>query len=144
MSLGSSARLPPTERPTQSAQLRLTLEAPARARSGEPVPLVFRVVNSGREPVTLQLFGRSPTADFRVLDSRGRIVWTLLRGQTMLGALRLHPLGAGETLTFRQAWNQRDDGGSLLPAGTYLIRAVLLTDRPEGLASPDVRVRLER
>lgn len=108
------------------------------------MPLVFRVGNSGREPVTLQLLGRSPTADFRIFDSRGRIVWTLLRGQTMLGALRLHPLGAGETLTFRQAWNQRDDMGSLVPAGTYLIRAILLTDRPEGLASPDARVRLER
>ena len=45
---------------------------------------------------------------------------------------------------FERAWNQRDDMGSLVPAGTYLIRAILLTDRPEGLASPDARVRLER
>lgn len=90
MSRRSLARWSPTERPTQSAQLRLTLTAPARARSGEPVPLVFRVTNSGREPVTLQLLGRTPTADFRASDARGRIIWTLLRGQTMLGD---HPEG---------------------------------------------------
>jgi hypothetical protein len=144
MSLGSSGPSPPTERPTQSAQLRLTLEAPARARRGEPVPLIFRVTNVGRGSVTLQLLGRAPTADFRVTDARGRVVWTFLRGQTMLGALRLYPLEAGQTLTFRQVWNQRGDNGSPVASGTYLIRGVLLTDHPDGLASPAARLRIER
>jgi hypothetical protein len=62
----------------------------------------------------------------------------------MLGALRLYPLEPGQTLTFRQVWNQRADNGSQVAPGTYLIRGVLLTDRPEGLASPDTRLRLER
>jgi hypothetical protein len=106
------------------------------------VPLVFRVTNSGREPVTLSLLGRTPTADFRVSDARGRIIWTLLRGQTMLGALRLQPLEAGQTLTFRQVWNQRADSGSPVAPGAYLIHGVLLTDRPEGLASPAARLRI--
>jgi hypothetical protein len=144
MSPSSSGPSPPTELTAQLSQLRLTLEAPVRARSGEPVPLVFRVANSGREPVTLPLLGRSPTADFRVTDSRGQIIWTLLRGQTMLGALRLYPLEAGQTLTFRQIWNQRADNGSPVAPGTYLLRGVLLTDRPEGLASPAARLRIER
>jgi hypothetical protein len=61
----------------------------------------------------------------------------------MLGALRLFPLDPGKQLAFRQAWNQRADSGSLVPPGEYLIRGVLLTDDPEGLASPPARLHIE-
>jgi len=124
--------------------LRLTLKAPARARSGEPVPLVFTVTNVGRMPLTLQLLGRTPSADFRISDSRGRPVWSLLRGQTLLGALRLFPLDAGKSLAFREKWNQRTDAGRPVAPGKYLIRGVLLTDDPKGLASPPARLLIER
>jgi hypothetical protein len=129
---------------TQQSQLRLTLEAPARARSGESVPLVFTVTNAGKVPLTLQLLGRTPTADFRILDSRERQVWSKLRGQTMLGALRLFPLDAGKSISFREVWNQSNDAGRRVAPGEYLIRGVLLTDDPEGLASPPARLRIER
>jgi len=124
--------------------LRLILEAPARARRGEPVPLVFIVTNVGRTPLTLQLLGRTPSADFRISDSRGRLVWSLLRGQTLLGALRLFPLDPGKSLSFREVWNQRTDAGRPVAPGKYLIRGVLLTDDPKGLASPPARLLIER
>jgi Intracellular proteinase inhibitor len=124
--------------------LRLILEAPARARSGEPVPLVFTCTNAGRAPVTLQLLGRAPTADFRITDSWGRLVWSRLRGQTLLGALRLFPLDAGKSLSFREVWNQRTDAGRPVAPGEYLIRGVLLTDDPKGLASSPARLLIER
>jgi intracellular proteinase inhibitor BsuPI len=114
-----------------------------RVRQGAPVPLVFTITNTGKVPVTLQLLGRSPTADFQVSDSEGRIVWSRLRGQTLLGALRLFPLNAGKSLSFRQVWNQRTDTGMRVAPGGYLIRGVLLTDDPKGLASPPARVRIE-
>jgi hypothetical protein len=120
------------------------LEAPSRARSGDPVPLVFTVTNAGKVPLTLQLLGRSPSADFRISDSRGRLVWSTLRGQTLLGALRLFPLGAGKSLTFRERWNQSTDAGRPVVPGKYLIRGVLMTDDPKGLASPPVRLLIER
>jgi len=107
------------------------------------VPLVFHVANAGGAPVTLQLLGRTPTADFRISDARDRPVWSRLRGQTMLGALRLVPLGAGKRLTFRHVWNQRADSGARVPPGEYLVRGVLLTDDPGGLASPAARLRIE-
>lgn len=119
------------------------MEAPARARMGEPVPLVFRVTNTGKMSVTLQLSGRTPTADFEVSDTRGCTIWSRLRGQTLLGALRLHPLDAGKELVFRAAWSQLDDAGSPVPPGEYLIRAVLLTDDPKGLATPATRLLIE-
>lgn len=127
---------------TQNTQLRLTLEAPVRARQGVPVPLVFTVTNTGKVSVTLQLLGRTPTADFRISDRRGRTIWTRLRGQTLLGALRLFPLDAGKSLSFRQVWNQRTDRGRPVAPGEYLIRGVLLTDHPGGLASPPAHLRI--
>lgn len=108
------------------------------------MPLVFTITNTGKGSVTLQLLGRSPTADFQVSDRRGRIIWSRLRGQTLLGALRLFPLGSGKRLSFRQVWNQRSDTGSPVAPGEYLIRGVLLTDDPKGLASPTARLRIER
>ena len=106
------------------------------------MPLVFSVLNPGNPSVTLQLLGREPTADFRISDSHDRVVWSRLRGQTMLGALRLHPLGAGKRLRWRHTWDQRTDSRKLVPPGEYLVRGVLLTDVPGGLASPPFRLRI--
>jgi len=126
----------------QYSQLRLTLEAPARTRLGRPVPLLFEVENAGKASVTLQLQGREPTADFVVSDLGGRVTWSLLRGQVMLGSLRLYPLAAGRRLRFRHVWNQRDNIGKPVAAGDYLVRGVLITDTPGGLASPSARLRI--
>jgi hypothetical protein len=106
------------------------------------VPLVFTVTNTSGAPVILELLGRTPTADFRVSDSGGRLIWSRLRGQTLFGALRLYPLDAGKSLSFRQTWNQRTDSGSSVPPAAYLVRGVLLTGDSEGLASPPVRLRI--
>ena len=121
----------------------MTLEAPARARLGQPVPLVFSVTNPGKAPVTLQLLGRTPTADFVVSDPRGEVVWSLLKGQVMVGSLRLYPLAPGRRLRFRAVWRQRSDQDRPVPPGEYLIRGVLLTDAPGGLASAPARLRIE-
>lgn len=108
-----------------------------------PVPLVFRVTNTGTTAVTLQLLGRTPTADFRISDARGRVIWTRLGGKTMLGALRLYPLDAGKSLIFRHVWNGRSDSGSVVVPGEYMLRGVLLTDTPDGMSGPPTRLRIE-
>jgi hypothetical protein len=107
------------------------------------VPLVLTVTNTGSAAVTLQLLGRKPTADFRISDAEDRLIWTRLRGQTMLGALRLYPLDPGKALVFRAVWDGRGDSGSLARPGEYLIRGVLLTDDPEGLSSAPSRLRID-
>jgi hypothetical protein len=110
---------------------------------GRPVPLVFSVTNPGKSSLTLQLLGRTPTADFVVSDARGEQVWSLLKGQVMAASLRLYPLEPGRRLRFRAVWQQRSDKDRPVPAGEYLIRGVLLTDTPGGLASPPARLRIE-
>lgn len=86
--------------------------------------------------------GRSPTADFHVTDRDDLTIWTRLRGQVLLGALRLYPLGAGNELTFRHVWDGRDDNGRLVSPGEYAVVGVLLTDDPGGLRSSPVRLRI--
>jgi hypothetical protein len=107
------------------------------------VPLVLTVTNTGTAVVTLQVLGRKPTADFRISDAGDRPIWTRLRGQTMLGALRLYPLDSGRALVLRAMWDGRDDSGSLAPPGEYLIRGVLLTDDPGGLPSSPLRMLVD-
>jgi hypothetical protein len=93
--------------------------------------------------VTLQLNGRIPTADFQVSDSRGRRIWSRLHGKTLMSVLRLYPLDPGKSLSFRHSWNQRADTGRAVPPGEYMVKAVLLTDTPQGLASPPARLTIE-
>jgi intracellular proteinase inhibitor BsuPI len=107
------------------------------------VPLVFRVTNTTSTTVTLHVMGRSPTADFHVTDRDGLTIWNRLRGQIMLGALRLFPLGAGNELTFRHVWDGRDDNGHLVPSGEYGVMGVLVTDDPGGLRSSTTRVVMD-
>ena len=136
------ARFRPTEAATQNPALRLTLEAPARAKPGEPVPLVFTVTNPTGQSITLYLMGRTPTADFVIADAKGREVWSLRHGETVQASLAVHPLGANKNLTFRHRWNQRDNSGMPVPAGSYLVRGILLTDRPGGLVTAAARLRV--
>jgi len=108
------------------------------------VPLVFSVTNTGKSSLTLQLLGRTPSADFQVSDPDGRRVWSLLGGNTLVSVLQLFPLDGGKVLTFRQIWNQHTDAGLAVTPGEYLIRGVLLTDAPGGLASPPAHLTIER
>jgi hypothetical protein len=108
------------------------------------VPLVFTVTNAGPTALTLQLLGRTPTADFRVWNSRGQLVWSRRRGRTLLGALRLLPLDPGKSLVFREVWKQRTDAGRPVEPGEYRIRGVLLTDDPDGLSSNAARLSIAR
>lgn len=107
------------------------------------MPLVFTVTNTGKASVTLQLLGRNPTTDFRVTSASGKAVWSRLRGQTLMGPLRLYPLGSAKKLSFKKIWDQRGDDGNPVPPGDYQVQAVLLTDDPKGLASRSVRLRIE-
>ena len=106
------------------------------------MPLVLTVTNSGGAPATLYLMGRKPGADFQVEDSGGRRVRTLLRGSATMAALRLFPLDPGQSIAIRQTWDQRTDTGEQVTPGEYRVRAVLLTDHPQGMPSHRVLVKV--
>ena len=78
-----------------------------------------------------------------MLDAQGTMIWSLLRGKTLLTVLRLFPLDAGKTLSFRHRWDQRDNAGRLVPPGEYQVRGVLLTDTPQGMSSSPVQLTIK-
>ena len=104
--------------------------------------LVFTVTNPSKTPTTLYLMGRAPTADFLITDARGGTVWNLRHGETLMASLQVYPLAAGKSLSFRQIWDQRSKSGKPVPAGHYLVRGVLLPDRPGGMESAVKKVRI--
>ena len=106
------------------------------------MPLLFTIVNPDKTSVTLYLMGRAPSADFLITDPRGRVVWNLRHGETLMASLQVYPLAAGKCLSFRQIWDQRSNSGKPVPAGNYLVRGVLLSDRPGGIASPVAKVTI--
>ena len=106
------------------------------------MPLLFTVFNPDQASVTLYLMGRAPTADFLVTDSGGGAVWNLRHGETLMTSLQVYPLAARKGLSFRQIWDQRSNSGKRVPAGNYLIRGLLLTDRPGGMKSAAAKVRI--
>jgi hypothetical protein len=71
------------------------------------------------------------------------MIWSRLRGQTLLGALRLYPLAPGRNLSFREVWNQRTDEGEMTAPAVYTVVGVLLTDDPDGLPSAPARINIE-
>ena len=113
---------------SRAESLRLHLDVPSAVRAGQPVPVVLRVTNDGRQAVELYLGGRTPTLDVVVTRADGRAVWQRLRDAAVPAIVQVRVLGPGETLALRATWTQRDDARVRVAPGRYLLRASLLTD----------------
>jgi hypothetical protein len=112
--------------------LTLGLEVPAGTRVGTPVPLTLTLRNTSHGPVELTLGGR-PAYDVIVTTPDGQEVWRWSHGQAIQAILELKTLAPGEELEFAAVWEQRDNAGRPVPAGTYWMRGVLTLDPPEKL-----------
>jgi hypothetical protein len=116
--------------------------APPRVRVGEPVPVTLRVTNTGKQPFELYLTGRPVAFDIIVARASGETVWRRLQGETVAAILQVRILASGESLEFKDEWNQRTDAGESVEAGDYTLRGVLLTDEAEGLRFGEVPLRV--
>lgn len=110
------------------SSLRVTLEAPETAWTGDPVAYAVVISNTGSEPLDLYLQGREPTFDLRVADEAGATVWRRLEGQSVQAILRIDSLAPGEEMSLDGVWNQRNASGTLLAPGVYVLQAEVLTD----------------
>lgn len=110
-------------------------------RSGEPVPITLRVVNTDTGPLELSLLGRTPVFAITVTRLRGDVVWRRLEGQTMPMILQLRTLAPGEELVLRDDWDQRTKRGELVEPGDYVVEGALLTDS-QPLRTPAASLRI--
>lgn len=139
---GQAAKPKTAESPVATDSLRLEIVAPPRVRVGEPVPVTLRVTNTGKQPVELYLTGRPVAFDIIVARPGGEIVWRRLQGETVAAILQVRILASGDSLEFKDEWNQRTDAGESVEAGDYTLRGVLLTDEAEGLRFGEVPLRV--
>lgn len=121
--------------------LRFQVVAPDSVRSGQPVPIILRLVNSGDKPATVYLQGRPIAFDIAIRGTDGAVVWRRLEGQVVSAILAVRELAPGEALTFADTWRQADNAGGPVPPGEYTVTGSLATDR-EPLLTPPARIRI--
>lgn len=115
--------------PTPSPTPRFPFEGPigidlstfgAFFDQGKPIPLAISV--AVRDPLTLY-YRTSQRYDLAVVDSQGQEVWRWSRDRAFAQVTEEVPLGAGETLSFAEIWDQRENDGQQVPLGNYQIVA---------------------
>jgi hypothetical protein len=120
--------------------LSFTLEVPARAALGAPIPLVLRLANVSTRRIEVHLRGRETVFDVVARRPGGEEVWRRLTGQVTMAILQLRSLAPGEVLELRAAWDQRDAAGRPVVAGEYRLQGELPGDDPLPLRSSEARV----
>jgi hypothetical protein len=124
------------------AFLRLSIDAPAEVRVGEPVPITLRLENVGDRPLDLYLRGRTIAFDVVVTRDDGSVVWQRLEGEIIPAIIQQVPIGAGETFELRTEWGQRTTAGLPVEPGRYFVQAMLPTDEQDPLTSQLIRLRI--
>jgi hypothetical protein len=105
--------------------------------------MVLRLHNDG-PAADLVLQGRPVAFDLVVTRPNGTPVWRRLAQAVIPAILVLRQLGPGESLAWRDSWNQVDDQGDPVPPGDYLVTGRLPTEPGTHLATPPARLRLVR
>ena len=123
---GNAARIPCP----QIFQTTLVLKDPSGAvksefPQGEMITLELTVTNLTDEPQGLSL-PTSQLYEFLVgANQNVSPLWRWSHGKAFLQAVTPLLLSPRETKTFKEVWNQRDDGGSQVSPGTYRAQGFL-------------------
>ena len=95
---------------------------------GDEVRFVITMRNPTDEAVTL-VFPTAQHYDIEVYDSSDVLVWNWAHGLVFTQAFTNLVLAPGEAVTYEESWDQKDNEGNQVPAGTY---AVYLDCRCQG------------
>ena len=108
---------------------------------GETVGLKLTLRNISDGPVQVPM-GGIPSHDFVVATADGENIWRWQCGQIILAAMGRETLEPGAELEFAGGWEQADNRGEPVPAGTYLIRGALNMYPPERLVTSPHRLEV--
>ncbi|MBI4566985.1 MAG: hypothetical protein HY719_01160 [Planctomycetes bacterium] len=125
-----------------TATLSLT-DAAGAAKSAfalaEPVTMTIRLTNGTGKTVTY-VTNSGQKYDFSVTSPPGppgsmipiRLYWTWSQGRMFTQALTSTPIAAGQTVTFTETWDQKQNDGTAVGAGTYVATGSLVGSIQEG------------
>ena len=111
-----------------------SLEVVSQADYGETVSMKLTLKNNSDAPV--QFYTGGSAHDFVVATVYGQEVWHWNCGKSFPAILRQINLEPGEELVLVGEWEQMNNWGEPVPAGTYLIRGMLVMEPAGILATP--------
>ncbi len=111
-----------------------SLEVVSQADYGETVPMKLTLKNSS--DALVQFYTGRPPHDFVVATVHDQEVWHWRCGKSFPAILVEISLEPGEELVLVGEWEQMDNWGEPVPAGTYLIRGMLIMEPAGILATP--------
>ena len=123
------------------AAIDYSLEAPSLVAYGEVVRITLTLRNISNEPVLVPM-GGIPSHDFVLSTFEGKNIWRWQCGQVILDILGGETLEPGEELELIGEWEQVDNRGESVPAGTYLIRGALNMEHPAILVTAPHRLEV--
>ena len=111
-----------------------SLEVVSQADYGDTVSMTLTLRNISDEPV--QFYTGSSPHDFVVSTVNDQEVWHWRCGKTFPAIMREIKLEPGEELVLAGEWEQMSNWGEPVPAGTYLIRGMLIMEPAGILVTP--------
>ena len=118
-----------------------SVEVVPQADYGETVSMTLKLRNGSYWPVWFDT-GGIPPHDFVITNGSGEEVWNWKCGKFIAPPLDMESLKLGEELEFVGEWEQVNNRGEPVPAGTYFIRGVLNMDYPERLVTPPQKLEV--
>jgi hypothetical protein len=74
-------------------------------------------------------------------DPKQKVIWHWSRGRAFTMMLQMKQFAPGETLTFKDKWELKDQNGRLVPPGQYAIEAFVSANR--GIGAPPVIIEVK-
>lgn len=107
---------------------------------GETVNLTFSVSNVGRDTIPLT-FGSTQQYDFSASVS-GSLVWRWSQGRVFAPVILPGRLAPGQTITYRESWNQKSNSGFQVPPGSYVMQGILTNIPPPTVPSASTAITI--
>ena len=124
--------IPPSEELRRA--IDYSLDVVSQAAYGETVSMTLTLRNSSDAPMQFDTGGS--LHDFVVATVHGQEVWHWRCGKVFPAILVERNLEPGEELVLVNEWEQMNNWGEPVPAGTYLIRGMLIFEPAGILATP--------
>jgi len=125
-----------TAAPQRPDSITFTVVAPPSVRRGEAVAITLRLTNTGAQPLSLHLTGRTIAFDIIVTGADGNVVWHRLEHVTGQQIVHVKTLAPRETFELKDVWHQRTNAGARVSPGDYTLTGVIPTDRASLRTAP--------